>query len=60
MLLLLAWAELSYTEIAEALGLDLGTVKSRLNRARAKVREQLGANGQELIETSAKSDVSDG
>jgi RNA polymerase sigma-70 factor (ECF subfamily) len=33
--------ELEYREIADALGLDLGTVKSRLHRARTSVREAL-------------------
>ena len=36
-LLLFAWEELSYEEIGEALGVPLGTVRSRLNRARARV-----------------------
>lgn len=33
--------ELEYADIADALGLDLGTVKSRLSRARAALRERL-------------------
>lgn len=32
---------LSYEEIAEALGLELGTVRSRLHRARAELRNKL-------------------
>lgn len=32
---------LEYTEIAEALSIDLGTVKSRLNRARGRLRQAL-------------------
>jgi RNA polymerase sigma factor (sigma-70 family) len=40
-LLLYAWAELSYEETAEALELPVGTVKSRLSRARRRIREQL-------------------
>ena len=41
-LLLIAWADLSYEETATALDIPLGTVRSRLNRARRKVREALG------------------
>jgi RNA polymerase sigma-70 factor (ECF subfamily) len=41
-LLLIAWAELAYDEIAAALGIPVGTVRSRLHRARRKVREALG------------------
>jgi RNA polymerase sigma factor (sigma-70 family) len=36
-LALLAWTDLSYGEIAEALGLPIGTVRSRLARARTRL-----------------------
>lgn len=38
-LLLYVWEELSYDEIATALDIPVGTVRSRLNRARLSVRE---------------------
>ncbi|MFE9623981.1 RNA polymerase sigma factor [Streptomyces sp. NPDC006527] len=41
-LLLVAWADLEYQEVAEALSIPVGTVRSRLNRARKKVRRALG------------------
>jgi RNA polymerase sigma factor (sigma-70 family) len=41
-LLLYAWAELSPEEIAAALEIAPGTARSRLSRARAALREQLG------------------
>jgi RNA polymerase sigma-70 factor (ECF subfamily) len=46
--LLRAYHDLDYAEIAEALGCDLGTVKSRLSRARARLREALERDGVEM------------
>ncbi|MBE1497137.1 RNA polymerase sigma-70 factor (ECF subfamily) [Amycolatopsis lexingtonensis] len=40
-LLLIAWEGLAYEEVAAALGIPVGTVRSRLNRARRKVRAEL-------------------
>ncbi len=40
-LLLMAWAELSYEEIAQALEIPVGTVRSRINRTRRRLRELL-------------------
>jgi RNA polymerase sigma-70 factor (ECF subfamily) len=40
-LLLFAWADLAYEEIAATLGLPIGTVRSRLHRARAQFRAAL-------------------
>ncbi len=41
-LLLVAWGDLSYGEVAETLQIKLGTVRSRLHRARRKLRAALG------------------
>ncbi|TMR09869.1 RNA polymerase sigma factor [Nonomuraea turkmeniaca] len=41
-LLLIAWADLSYEGVARALGIPVGTVRSRLHRARRKTRAALG------------------
>ena len=42
-LLLIAWADLTYEEVGESLGIPVGTVRSRLHRARAQVRQALAA-----------------
>ncbi|NNF63956.1 MAG: RNA polymerase sigma factor [Acidimicrobiia bacterium] len=50
-LLLYCWEEMSYEEIAETLGVPVGTVRSRINRARQKIRELTGITGQSSGET---------
>lgn len=40
-LLLVAWEQLSYTEVAQALGIPVGTVRSRLHSARRRLRAAL-------------------
>jgi RNA polymerase sigma factor (sigma-70 family) len=59
-LLLFAWADLSYEEIADALDVELGTIRSRLSRARARVRQQLEPSGQPVVETAPTPGSNDG
>ena len=44
-LLLMAWHDLSYAEVAEALDVPLGTVRSRISRARLRLRGRLNQLG---------------
>ncbi|MEV0805766.1 RNA polymerase sigma factor [Micromonospora sp. NPDC050200] len=41
-LLLIAWEQLSYDEVAAALAIPIGTVRSRLHRARQQVQKSIG------------------
>lgn len=52
-LLLHLWAELTYEEIAEALGVPIGTVRSRINRAKGRLRDALDAAGFDVGEVSS-------
>ncbi|QFZ22234.1 RNA polymerase sigma factor [Saccharothrix syringae] len=49
-LLLVAWEQLSYEEVAAALAVPVGTVRSRLHRARRKVRQALGGQNPTEVE----------
>ncbi len=44
LLLLVAWAELSYAEAAAALGTTTSAVKARLHRIRVRMRHELGGD----------------
>jgi RNA polymerase sigma-70 factor (ECF subfamily) len=41
-LLLVTWGDLTYEEAATALGIPVGTVRSRVSRARSRLRKTLG------------------
>jgi RNA polymerase sigma-70 factor (ECF subfamily) len=47
-LVLYAFHDLSYAEIAQALDVEVGTVRSRLARARGRLRELIAASGEVL------------
>jgi RNA polymerase sigma factor (sigma-70 family) len=51
-LLLIAWGELTYDQAAVTLGVPVGTVRSRLSRARARLREELGGGEEADADTA--------
>jgi RNA polymerase sigma-70 factor (ECF subfamily) len=50
------WEGLAYDDIAAAQGVPVGTVRSRLNRARGRLRELAAAGGGEGDENIASRD----
>jgi RNA polymerase sigma factor (sigma-70 family) len=56
LLLLVAWADLTYAESAQALGLTVSAVRSRLNRIRVKTRKALGGANPALVGEQSRSD----
>jgi len=59
-LVLYALEELSYPEIGQALGIEVGTVRSRLSRARAHLRELISASGEVLDESGKPQEEGEG
>ena len=57
-LALCVWEELTYEQAAAALGVPLGTVRSRLSRARARLRELTAGAGHERDERFATEETS--
>lgn len=47
-LVLYVWEELDYAAIAQVLDVEIGTVRSRLSRARGHLRELLAGRGQDV------------
>jgi RNA polymerase sigma factor (sigma-70 family) len=52
-LLLFAWADMSYAEIGQALNIPVGTVRSRLNRVRQQLRVQVNDGALNFTEMQA-------
>jgi RNA polymerase sigma-70 factor (ECF subfamily) len=56
LLLLVAWADLTYEESAQALGLTISAVRSRLSRIRVKTRQALGGTNPARAGEMARTD----
>jgi len=50
-LLLFAWEDLSYQDMADTLDIPLGTVRSRLDRARTRLRELVEPIGKTRVKS---------
>jgi len=57
-LILCELSELSYAEAAQVCGIDIGTVRSRLSRARAQLAQRLGAKARRAGGEGSKEAVS--
>ena len=55
-LLLFAWEGMPYDQIAAALDVPVGTVRSRLNRARGRLRELVAGSEEELVTATLRPD----
>jgi RNA polymerase sigma-70 factor (ECF subfamily) len=55
-LLLFVWEGMPYDQIAAALDVPVGTVRSRLNRARGRLRELVGASEEEQVTATLRPD----
>ena len=55
-LLLFAWESMPYDQIAIALDVPVGTVRSRLNRARGRLRELVRENAEEQVTAALRPD----
>jgi RNA polymerase sigma factor (sigma-70 family) len=55
-LLLFAWEGMPYDQIATALDVPVGTVRSRLNRARGRLRELVGESEEEQVTARLRPD----